>query len=74
MWTTYQKPLAARENTFKMAFERVDKDAEGSLLLDPVEDMKVQHKYYNKFVSRMETLESQLSKHEVANLRLLKKS
>ncbi|RZC66331.1 hypothetical protein C5167_010020 [Papaver somniferum] len=65
-------PLTARENTFKMVCECVHRDAEESHLLDPVEDMKVQHKYYNKFVSRLEKLESQFSKHEVVKSPLIK--
>ncbi|KAI3836724.1 hypothetical protein MKX03_007370 [Papaver bracteatum] len=65
-------PLAARENTFKMVCECVHRDAKESHLLDPVEDMKVQHKYYNKFVSRVEKLESQFSKHEIAKSPLIK--
>ncbi|KAI3934762.1 hypothetical protein MKW92_015348 [Papaver armeniacum] len=65
-------PLSAREHFFKMACECVYRDAKGSLLLDPEEDMKVQHKYYKKFVSRMEMLESQFSKHEVAKSPLIK--
>ncbi|KAI3883950.1 hypothetical protein MKW92_021381 [Papaver armeniacum] len=59
-------PLAAREDLFKMACEGEN------ILLDPAGDMKVQHKYYDKFVSRMETLESQFSKHEVAKSPLIK--
>ncbi|XP_026391600.1 DExH-box ATP-dependent RNA helicase DExH9-like [Papaver somniferum] len=65
-------PLSAREHFFKMACKCVYGDTKGSLLLDPEEDMKVQHKYYKKFVSRMETLESQFSKHEVAKSPLIK--
>ncbi|RZC44424.1 hypothetical protein C5167_037366 [Papaver somniferum] len=56
-------PLAAREDALKMVCEYV---SGGPLLLDPMENMKVRHKYYNKFVSRMENLESQFGKHEVA--------
>ncbi|KAI3903400.1 hypothetical protein MKW98_032054, partial [Papaver atlanticum] len=61
-------PLAARENAWKMACEYVSKySGPGtSHLLDPVGDMKVQHKYYDKFVSRMEILESQFGKHEAS--------
>ncbi|KAI3832184.1 hypothetical protein MKX03_012743 [Papaver bracteatum] len=56
-------PLAARENALKMVREYVSGEP---LLLDPAENMKVWHKYYDKFVSRMENLESQFGKREVA--------
>lgn len=60
-------PVKARENTLKKVSEVLNRFVkEGTPLLDPEDDMKVQSSSYRKAARRIEMLENLFEKHEIA--------
>lgn len=65
-------PVKARENTLKKVSEVLNRFVkEGTPLLDPEDDMKVQSSSYRKAARRIEMLENLFEKHEIAKSPLI---